>query len=61
MTTPISVNKLFVYKSQPGRIQYVMIDRDSGAERHLSVTQEEDPALFEFLVPHVPEKYQGWP
>jgi len=58
--TPVSINKLFVNQAQPERIQYVMVDRDSGAQRRLWVTQEKDPALFAFLLPHVPKRYQQW-
>jgi hypothetical protein len=35
--TPVSINKVFVNQAQPERIQYVMVDRDSGAQRRLWV------------------------
>ena len=60
MTTPIWMSKLFVSKSQPWRIQHIMIDRINGAERQLSVAYQEASPLFRFLPPFIPEKYRRW-
>jgi hypothetical protein len=57
MATPVYVDKLFVLRPQTDRIQYVL--RDGNDVRHCWVTKEKDPALFAFLLPHVPEKYRS--